>query len=88
MGRSELWLPSTPEEETVLTKEVEADVCSLQGREQAFWKVLGTRGHLAKQLLVASLGLCIISDVSVCMSGMEWPQGPVPKAGVYNWMTY
>lgn len=43
-------------------------MCSLQGREQAFWKVLGTPGHMAEQLLVASLGLCIIRDVSV----REW----------------
>lgn len=43
-------------------------MCSLQGREQDFWKVLGTPGHMAEQLLVASLGLCIVSDVSV----REW----------------
>lgn len=40
-------------------------MCSLQGREQAFWKVLGTPGHVAEQLLTAALGLCIISDISV-----------------------
>lgn len=36
---------------------------SLPGREQAFWKILATPGHVAEQLLVASLGLCIVGDV-------------------------
>lgn len=65
VGRSELWLPRTPEK-TVLTKEVEADV-----REQAFWKVLGTPDHVVEQLLVASLGLHTISELSVCLSGVQ-----------------
>lgn len=82
VGRSELWLPRTPEE-TVLTKEVEADV-----REQAFWKVLGTPDHVAEQLLVASLGGCFINVVSVCLSGVQRPKGSVPTARVYSWMAY
>lgn len=65
VGRSELWLPHTPEE-TVLTKEVEADV-----REQAFWKALGTPDHVVEQVLVASLGLHTISELSVCLSGVQ-----------------
>lgn len=57
-------------------------MCSLQGREQAFWKVLGTPGHVAERLLVASLGLCIIRDVSV----YEWggvAQGICPQGRGY-----
>lgn len=42
-------------------------ICSLRGREQAFWKVPATPGHVAEQLLVASLDLCLISDISVFM---------------------
>lgn len=73
-------------EDTVLMKE-EQLMSSLQGREQAFWKVLATPGHAAEQLLVASLGLYIVSDVPVCMSTV-WPTGSVPKAGLYSWVAY
>jgi hypothetical protein len=63
----------------VLTQGVEADVFSSRKRTG----LLENSGHSwSCGRAAASLGLCIISDVSVCISGVEWPQGSVPKAGV------
>lgn len=60
VGRSELWLPSTPEEETVLTQGVEAHVFS----SRKSTGLLESSGHSwSRGRAAASLGLCIISDV-------------------------
>lgn len=56
---------------------------SRQGRGQAFWKVVATPGHTAEQLLAPSLGVCIVGDVAVSVSGMG-PKGSVLKAGVFS----